>query len=170
MMISDDFTSLYDFNRWANERIVASCGRLSDDQYVAEPCPGWSSVRSTLVHVALVEVGWLGTLAGEVFEGPFPTEADVPTLDDAVSRLDRADRLIRGLLPQMTPEVLATPRVLSRGGRNVKLAPWVVLRHVVNHSTYHRGQISSKLGRFGIEAPSIDLFFWALERSGGAMG
>jgi uncharacterized damage-inducible protein DinB len=39
-----------------------------------------------------------------------------------------------------------------------------VLRHVVNHSTYHRGQVASKLKRFGVEQPMTDFVLWALEQ------
>src|SRR2546426_733891 len=42
---------------------------------------------------------------------------------------------------------------------------WSTLRHIVNHSTYHRGQVASKLKRFGIEQPNTDFFFWAIEQS-----
>jgi uncharacterized damage-inducible protein DinB len=39
-----------------------------------------------------------------------------------------------------------------------------LLRHIVNHSSYHRGQVASKLKRFGIEQPNTDFFFWAIEQ------
>jgi uncharacterized damage-inducible protein DinB len=45
------------------------------------------------------------------------------------------------------------------------LPPWAVLRHVVNHSTYHRGQVASKLKRLGVEQPMTDFVFWAIEQA-----
>ena len=39
-----------------------------------------------------------------------------------------------------------------------------MLRHIVNHSTYHRGQVASKLKLFGIEQPITDFFFWVIEQ------
>ncbi|HEY1859087.1 MAG TPA: DinB family protein [Gemmataceae bacterium] len=44
------------------------------------------------------------------------------------------------------------------------MPPWAVLRHVVNHTTYHRGQVASKLKRFGVQQPETDLIFWAFEQ------
>jgi uncharacterized damage-inducible protein DinB len=44
----------------------------------------------------------------------------------------------------------------------------MVLRHVVNHSTYHRGQVAAKLKRLGIDQPATDFVFWAREQSGAA--
>jgi uncharacterized damage-inducible protein DinB len=39
-----------------------------------------------------------------------------------------------------------------------------VLRHAVNHATYCRGQVASKLKRLGVEQPATDFLFWALEQ------
>jgi uncharacterized damage-inducible protein DinB len=45
----------------------------------------------------------------------------------------------------------------------LKTAPlWAVLRHVVNHQTYHRGQISSMLRRLGAKPVSTDMVVWGI--------
>jgi uncharacterized damage-inducible protein DinB len=89
----------------------------------------------------------------------------MPTVDDAERHLERAYRTLDDLLPTLTPERLTTPMTLRGGGRSAMLPPWVVLRHVVNHATYHRGQVASKLKRFGVEQPPTDLIFWAFEQT-----
>jgi uncharacterized damage-inducible protein DinB len=161
--MQDDFTSLYAFNRWANGKMLEACRKLTPEQYAAEPVPGWTPVRSTVYHIAIVTDGWLRTLANDPDQS-FPTEVEVATPDDAARILERADRTLDLLLPTLTPEVLATPRIISRRGRTANLPPWVVLRHVVNHTTYHRGQVASKLKRFGIQQPETDLVYWAVEQ------
>jgi uncharacterized damage-inducible protein DinB len=161
--MNDDFASLYAFNRWANLRVLDACRKLTAEQYAAEPAPGWSSIRSTIVHIAIVTEGWLRVLAGEVV-GDVLTEAELPAVDDAAQVLEKAQAILDDLLPRFTPERLATPQTLSGRGRTATLPPWVVLRHIVNHSTYHRGQVASKLKRFGIEQPATDFVFWAMEQ------
>jgi uncharacterized damage-inducible protein DinB len=160
--MNDDFVALYDYNRWADRRVIDACRQLTAERYGAEPAPGWTSVRSSLVHVAVVTDGWLLGLAGET-GGAVATEADLPAVDDAARLLDRAAETFAALVPRLTPDWLATPLLLRRGTRSAVLPPWVVLRHVVNHATYHRGQIASKLKRLGIDPPVTDLVFWALE-------
>ena len=159
----DDFTSLFAFNRWANAKMLDACRKLTPEQYGAEPVPGWGSVRSTVYHIAVVTDGWLRTLADDPDQS-FPTEAEVQTPDDAACILERADRALDSILPALIPERLAAPRTLSRRGRTAVLPPWMVLRHVVNHTTYHRGQVASKLKRFGIQQPETDLVYWAFEQ------
>lgn len=161
--MKDDFTSLYAFNRWANDKMLDACRKLTPEQYTAEPVPGWSSIRSTVYHIAVVTDVWLRVLANDP-DPSFPSEAEVPTLDDAVRILERAYRTLDTLLPTLTAEVLATPRTFSRRGRTAIFPPWVVLRHVVNHTTYHRGQVASKLKRFGIQQAETDLVYWAREQ------
>jgi uncharacterized damage-inducible protein DinB len=156
----DDLASLFAYDRWANGLVLDACRGLTPEQYNAEPAPGWSSVRSTLTHVAIVTDGWLRGLGGEhVTE--FPTEADLPTVDDAARLLDRAYSIVDAALPTLTPERLATPQLFRGGDRSATLPPWVVLRHLVNHGTYHRGQVASKLKRLGVDPPMTDLVFWA---------
>jgi uncharacterized damage-inducible protein DinB len=156
--MQDDFVSLYAYNRWANSHVLDACGKLTPEQYVAEPAPGWASVRSTLVHIAVVTDGWLRGMAGESVQS-LPTEADLPTVEDAARVLDQAYRRFDELLPTLTPEQMAAPRMF-RGRRGDRLLPpWVVLRHIVNHtsltSTHRRDTIKGGV-RFFEEATHDD--------------
>jgi uncharacterized damage-inducible protein DinB len=72
--------------------------------------------------------------------------------------------IVNIVLPTFTPEWLSTPRTFRGRGRSAILPPWTVLRHLVNHSTYHRGQVASKLKRFGIEPPGTDFVLWVFEQ------
>jgi uncharacterized damage-inducible protein DinB len=167
--MQDDFVSLYAYNRWADRRVLDACRKLTPEQYVAEPVPGWSSVRSSIVHIAVVTERWMRGLTGENV-GAAPTEAEVPTIDDAERLLERAYQTLDELLPTLTPERLAMPQTMRGGGRTAVLPPWTVLRHVVNHSSYHRGQVASKLKRLGVEQPATDFIVWAFEQLGQRAG
>jgi uncharacterized damage-inducible protein DinB len=161
--MNDDFASLFAFNRWANRKMLDACRKLTPEQYVAEPVSGWPSVRATVWHIAIVTDGWLRALAGEPNES-FPSEAELATVDDAERLLVRAYQRFDELLPGLTPERLATLVTLRRRGRVATLPPWAVLRHIVNHTTYHRGQVASKLKRFGVQQPETDLVYWIFEQ------
>jgi uncharacterized damage-inducible protein DinB len=162
--MNDDFASLYAYNRWANGHVLGACRKLTADQYAAEPTPGWSSVRSTLVHIAVVTDGWLRGMAGENVQS-LPTEADLPTVEDAARVLDQAYRRLDELMPMLTPEQMAAPRTFRGRRGEWLLPPWAVLRHIVNHSTYHRGQVASKLKRFGVVQVDTDFVFWIMEQT-----
>ena len=42
---------------------------------------------------------------------------------------------------------------------------WQLLQHVANHSTYHRGQITTMLRQLGAKATSTDLIIFYRERA-----
>jgi uncharacterized damage-inducible protein DinB len=161
--MQDDLVALFAYDRWANAKVLDACRKLSPEQYVAEPVPGWSSVRSTIYHIAWVTDLHLRTLAGDADDG-IPTERDLATVDNAAGLLERAYRRFEELRTTLTPERLNTMLTVRGRGYTFTLPRWALLRHIVTHSTYHRGQVASKLKRFGIEQPCTDFFFWAIEQ------
>ena len=161
--MQDDIVALFAYDRWANRKVLNACRQLTAEQYVAEPVPGWASVRSTIYHIALATEFNLRTLAGDP-EDRLPTEADLATVDDAARLLDRSYRRFEELRPTLTPERLNAVLTLRAVGRTFTLPRWAILRHIVNHSTYHCGQVASKLKRFGIEQLNTDFFFWVIEQ------
>jgi uncharacterized damage-inducible protein DinB len=161
--MQDDIVALFAYERWANRKVLDACRKLTAEQYAAEPVPGWSSVRSTVSHIALATEFNLRTLAGDR-DDRIPTEAELVTVDDVDQLLERAYRRFEELRPALTPERLNTVLTLRAVGRTFTLPRWAILRHIVNHSTYHRGQVASKLKRFGIEQPNTDFFWWVIEQ------
>ncbi len=161
--MQDDVVALFAYDRWANTKVLDACRKLTAEQYVAEPVPGSASVRSTIYHIAWVTDFHLRTLAGDP-DVSVPTEADLATVDDAARLLERAYGRFEELRPTLTPERLNTVLTLRAVGRTFTLPRWAMLRHIVNHSTYHRGQVASKLKRFGIEQSITDFFFWVIEQ------
>ncbi len=161
-MIRDDLSSLFAYNRWADARMIEALRRLSPEDYAREPLPGWASIRSTIVHMADATTIWARRLDGQ----PVTTrrgEDDVPTLDAVVQLLDEGNRAFERLVAGLTPEQLASIwNYQNFQGQSCRVPLWAVYRHVVNHATYHRGQVSAKLKRLGVDPPSIDFVFWAI--------
>jgi uncharacterized damage-inducible protein DinB len=166
--MNDDIPTLFAYHRWAEERMLAACRLLTAEQY-AEPEPfevGWPSIRSVVLHLAWANEIWLRRLSEEP---PIPmfTDADMPELEQAATALLAAHhRFTAELLPSLTSDRLAAIFTYQNYKGVVTSAPlWTLLRHVVNHGTYHRGQIASKLKRKGIEPPSTDFSIWAVENT-----
>jgi uncharacterized damage-inducible protein DinB len=162
--MQDDVVALFAYDRWANGRMLEACRGLTGAQYVAEPVAGWVSVRSTIEHIAVVTELHVRTLAGGSDDG---AEGELATVDDAGRLLERAYRRFEELRPTLTREWLDSMLTLRGhddriGDYAFTLPRWAMLRHTVTHSTYHRGQVASKLKRFGIEQANTDFFFWAI--------
>jgi uncharacterized damage-inducible protein DinB len=77
--------------------------------------------------------------------------------------LTKADGAMKTLAAELPAErrgdVLAYKNLR---GETKKVVTWAVFRHVVNHASYHRGQISSMIRRLGRDPKATDLVFWAI--------
>ena len=163
--MTDDLRSFFDFHRWADGLVIASCRSLAPGLY-EEPEPfevGWPSIRSVVVHLAWGNDAWIRRF---LRQPPIPMfkEADLPTLAEAEAALTSChDRFVGEVLPAFTPTELAAPFTYRNYQDRQMTAPlWALLRHVVNHGTYHRGQIASKLKRRGVDPPTTDFVYWAI--------
>jgi uncharacterized damage-inducible protein DinB len=101
--MQDDVMTLFAYDRWANARVLDACRGLTADQFVAEPVPGHSSVRSTLYHIAIATEWNLRTLASDP-QGSIPVKSDVAHVDDAARLLERACTRFE---PQTPPSCLS---------------------------------------------------------------
>ena len=93
------------------------------------------------------------------------TDWDLSTLDGIRTHWDEIERQRTEYLEQLTPDALHD--VLSY--RTLKGDPfsnplWQLLRHVVNHSTYHRGQVTTMLRQLGAATVSMDMIVFYRER------
>jgi uncharacterized damage-inducible protein DinB len=162
--MSDDFPSLFRYFRWADERLIAECRKLPQDRCVAAPAPGWSSLRSTLVHLGDAADIWWRRLVKNETPTSFRAETEYATVDDVAKWLTELHDRFDGYVAYLTPAQLGeTFHYTSMRGQAFAVPRWTVLRHLVNHGTYHRGQAASKIRLLGGEPPATDFILWALE-------
>src|SRR6267154_1817907 len=58
-MTKDDIQLLYEFDRWANNRVLQAASTLSAEEFTRDLGGSFRSVRDTLVHIVRCEEGWL---------------------------------------------------------------------------------------------------------------
>jgi uncharacterized damage-inducible protein DinB len=152
-----EIRELYDFNRWANQRMLGAVFALSEEQFTRELNSSFSSVRDTLVHMVGADWVWLSRWLGTSPAG-MPDDWKLATLADIRTRWDQIERARSEFLDGLASADLN--RVVAY--RTFKGEPfsnplWQLLRHVVNHATYHRGQVTTLLRQLGMPAPATDL-------------
>ena len=157
---------LVDYHYWARDRLLEAVEPLAPEQFTRDLGNSFPSVRDTLSHVHGAEWIWLSRLNGfspgsllaherfadiaAVRAGWAETEAGlrafVEALDDAAAGGVIEYRLLNG-----------QPGA-SRAGH--------ILQHLVNHATYHRGQVTTMLRQLGAAPPkSQDLIAFYRERA-----
>lgn len=158
--VIDEIRELYAYNRWANRLILDAASRLSVDELARDLGSSFSSVGDTLAHILAAEWVWLERWRGRSPEA-IPGFWGLGTLDEVRKAWAEVEDDQAALLTELG-EADLTRRVAYRNtkGEPLEEAMGQMLRHVVNHSTYHRGQVVTMLRQLGAAAPSTDLILF----------
>lgn len=169
-MTKDDIQLLYEYDRWANNKVLRAVSTLSPEQFTGDLGGGFRSVRDALVHVIASEWGWLAYR-----KEPSPSSA---FLTDS---WDRCDALFR---PHSFPDVAAvrlkwaevekeqtkfvnrlTEEAMGKmlPIRTTQLSLAHLMQHLANHSTYHRGQVALMVRQLGAEPAATDFHAFLAE-------
>jgi uncharacterized damage-inducible protein DinB len=152
------------YNLWANERIGHLIMAQDDARLDLEQKNSFPSIRKTLFHIWDAEVIWLTRLkGGAVSEWPSKTFKGSKTemLHDLIK--NSTDLLT---FVQEKGEAFQHQTIVYK---NMKGEPYEntveeILFHLVNHGTYHRGQIITLLHGAGAkQMVSTDLIAWLRE-------
>ncbi len=165
-MTLDEIRELHAYSVWANARTFDAVAALPAGVADAPVVSSFPSIRATLAHLVASEWVWLRRWLGEnpSVAPAWAREADVAGLRRELTAVE-AERL--AYLTRLTATDLT--RILSY--RSLAGDPHAdplagLLRHVVNHSSYHRGQVTTLLRQAGHPAPDTDLvIFLRLSRT-----
>ena len=160
-----DVQLLYDFDSWANRRVLDACQSLSDEQFTRDLGNSFPSVRDTLFHICGAEWIWFERWHGRA-PVAIPSATDYPNLESVRRRWLEVERDLLDYVASLTPEDLQ--RVIhfkTLAGVASQYPLWQCLQHVANHSTYHRGQITTMLRQLGEKPIGTDLILFYRERA-----
>lgn len=151
------------YNAWANARLYEAAAKLTDEEWHRDTGAFFTSLAGTLNHLLVADRIWMHRLTGEggthtkLTDIPFPDFADlraartamdariiafVDTLDDTAFDEEVHYSNTRG-----------EPHHLPRG---------LILAHLFNHQTHHRGQAHHILSQLDRDPPPLDLLYFAL--------
>ncbi len=147
------------YNRWMNERLYALCDGLEDDERRRDRGAFFGGIHATLDHIVYGDRAWLARFEGR--EDEMPTLGRL--LHESWPELLRARRAldaeIEAWAAGIEPGWLAGPfRYRSQtDGIERTLPAWVLVVHLFNHQTHHRGQVTTLLSQLGLDPGVTDL-------------
>jgi uncharacterized damage-inducible protein DinB len=164
-MTPQEMIVLYEFNAWANRRMLGAVAVVKREEFLRPMGSSFSSLRDTTAHVYGAEWIWL-----ERFQGRSPASLpdgaefqDVAGLQERWTELEgRLLGFVRSLTQEDLNRVLEY-KTLKFGVYHNPL--WQSMQHVVNHGTYHRGQVTTLLRQLGAKPELTDLMHYYLERA-----
>ena len=159
-MTPDQIRELYDFNAWANRRMFDACAALTPEQFTLAIISSFPSVRETLAHIVGGEWIWLQLWLNRPrslelvrnYSSKFTNLASVRAGWDELEKDRRA--FLHGLTPADLDRVIEYQSLMV--DRRFAYPLRHMLQHVANHSTYHRGQLTTMLRQLGAKTCTSD--------------
>ncbi|NUQ27181.1 MAG: DUF664 domain-containing protein [Acidobacteriaceae bacterium] len=165
-MTSDDLHLLIDYNYWARDRVLDAVGAITPEQFIRPMGNSFGSVRDTIAHICSAERIWITRLKGEKLQAIQKPER-FPDVDAARKEWAALEVEIREQLASLGPNAVErTIEYQDLRGNDQADPLWQMLQHMVNHGTYHRGQITTMLRQMGVAPPkSMDLISFYREQN-----
>ncbi|HZQ18375.1 MAG TPA: DinB family protein [Terriglobales bacterium] len=164
-MSPEEVRQLYDYNSWANRRSLGAVEKLTTEQFTRPMGSSFSSIRDTLAHIHGAEWIWL-----ERFHGRSPSALpnttqfpDVQSLRDTWAELEQRLLSFVSGIAQADLDRTFEYKTLRFGVYTNPL--WQSMLHLINHGTYHRGQVTTLLRQLGAQPILLDLMHFYRERA-----
>lgn len=160
----DHLRLMYDYNAWANRRILDAAAHLTPEQLHTEGSASFGSIFATLVHTLESEWYWLGVWQGTDMMGVDGLRpADFADLAALRERWEAVAAELRAFVAALEPEGEGSPARVVRWrydtgeARSQRL--WPLMLHVVTHGTQHRSEIATMLTAFGHSPGGMDILY-----------
>jgi len=139
-----------EYNLWANQRICNFIkSNLNEEQSNREIASSFSSVKTTLLHIWDAEVIWLTRLRGNSLT-TWPGKSFNGTMDDLSNGLLAHSGEFSNFISAQENSFFLRELHYSRvSGEKFTSRISDVLLHIMNHNTYHRGQIITIFHQLG---------------------
>lgn len=161
-----DIRTLYAYNRWATNRLLEAARLVTSANFTRDLRTSHGSLRGTFVHIVWGEWIWLQRWWGESPKVVFAQD-EFPDVDAIASRWRDVERDQQHFITTLTDDRLAA----RLSYENLQGQRWEyplahMMQHVVNHSSYHRGQVVTLLRQLGHTPPATDYLVF-FDTSGG---
>lgn len=160
-----DLRILLDYHYWARDRLLKAAEALTSEQWTRDLGSSFRSVRDTLAHLYSAEWAWCSRWQGTSPTAALPADLfpDVPSLGKQWAELEGKVRTFVESLGEAGISRVFEYKLL--GGQAGASVFWHMLQHMVNHGSYHRGQVTTMLRQLGAApAKSMDLIAFYRER------
>lgn len=161
-MITTSYCQLMaQYNEWMNSRLYALCATLPDEELRKDRGAFFKSLYATLNHIAYGDLAFLSRFTGIPVTAPkVNTElfASFSQLQQERAEIDKrllvwAETLSSDWLAEMltyTSQIDGKVRTVPR---------WILVTHMFNHQTHHRGQVTTLLSQMRLDVGSTDIPF-----------
>jgi uncharacterized damage-inducible protein DinB len=152
------------YNEWQNRSLYTAADGLPDEERRRDRGAFFKSIHGTLCHILFGDQIWMHRFAG------LPAPKAKSIADSATAIADwaelkaervRLDAVIIGWADRLDPKWLEGDLTWHSGAynRDFTRPKWLLVTHLFNHQTHHRGQAHALLTAAGGRPEDTDLCF-----------
>jgi uncharacterized damage-inducible protein DinB len=162
-MKKSEILTFYQYNAWANARILDAAAQVTSEQFLAPASYSHGGLRSTLTHILFAEWIWR-----KRWEGKSPSEGftpeDFPTFEALRECWQAEEKVLMEFVENLSDEALERIVVYkTTSGKSRQNPLWHLMLHLVNHGTQHRSEAAVMLTDFGHSPGDIDFIKYLRE-------
>jgi uncharacterized damage-inducible protein DinB len=169
-MTLDELQILIEYHYWARDRLLESVEKLTPEQFSRDLGSSFKSVRETVVHLMGGDWIWCSRWEG-VSPDAMPDAAPFTDLETIRAAWIEQERKVRAQLARFGELGVDTLVEYRRAPGEPRQAQpfWQMVQHLVNHGSFHRGQVVTMLRQMGATPPvSVDLMAFYRGRNAAA--
>jgi uncharacterized damage-inducible protein DinB len=151
-----DIHFLYEYNYWANKKILAASANVTEEQFHAPAPFPYGGLHGTLLHILEAEWSWRA-LFQKIDDASELLPADYPDLNSIEARWREEESALRAYLASLRDEDMESHlRYTTDTGIERDRVLWHCLVHVVNHGTQHRSEAAALLTEYTQSPGDLD--------------
>jgi uncharacterized damage-inducible protein DinB len=156
------FSMLASYNAWANQRLYDAVGALSEGEYMKARPSFFGSIHATLNHILVGDRVWRSRLEGRGTPSLTLDQILYDNLADLrAARFEDDEHLIRVVAGIEADRLDGALEYRTMKGEPQRIPMRIVLGHLFNHQTHHRGQVHGLLSQTEVAPPPLDLVMFA---------
>lgn len=167
MQPAEMFQTLGQYNRWANNRLYDAVAALGDGEIRAERQAFFGSILATLNHGLVGDRLWISRVVGTPEQIPLD-HLLYPDFGELRKAREAMDSRIISVVADLSGERLAENLDYKTvAGEACSTPLTLVLMHMFNHQTHHRGQVHDMLSQTPCSPPPLDIIYFHREMKAG---
>ncbi len=157
---------LFDYSAWANRRFLDALASLPEELVLRDLGSSHGGLLGTMRHVVFAQQVWLLRWRGEPIAPAYRLSESTTTLASVRTEWERVEKETDAFLsPNLTDGFLAgTFEARTTKGETFIHGYGDSMVHLVNHSSYHRGQLAGMMRQLGVKPPGTDYIVFVRER------
>ena len=162
----ENISFLIDYHIWAHNKVLQQLQTITAEEWDAELGGSFPSLHKLCEHIITADYRWLQRWKGDAFAAIPETFVFTGYTQVAATWLPILDEMQTVSKHSFEMDATQPVNLITTKGAKYTLPFWQTVYQVVNHGTYHRGQITNMLRMLNKQPANTDILLFFVEKNG----